>query len=369
MKEEKRVKNLLENRFIVLGIETSCDETAVSIIDSNKVILANTIYSQVDIHKNYGGVVPELAARNHIEILPELVKAALSEAKLKLTSIDAIAVTAGPGLIGGVIVGVMLAKGMASVLKIPCIPVNHLEAHALTIRLTNSINFPYLLLLLSGGHCQILIVKGVNEYEMLGSTLDDAIGEAFDKVAKMLGLGYPGGPIVEKLASIGDPAIIPLPRPLLKQKNCNFSFSGLKTAVRQQIEILKASGELTEKDKANICAAFQDSVCEILADRLSQACNLLENKFNILDKIENVIIAGGVAANSFIKNRLNLVAASYGLKLSSPPPYLCTDNAAMVAWAGIERLNFLSNNSYGQDLLMDLTFTPKSRWPLVEQAN
>lgn len=334
----------------VLGIETSCDETAIAVVDQHRNILLNEIYSQIKIHAQYGGVIPELAARKHIEILPKLLENAINNSKLNLNNIDAIAVTAGPGLIGGVIVGVMVAKGIASALSKPCIPVNHLEGHALTARLTDpTLEFPYLLLLVSGGHCQIIYVRGVGNYNILGSTRDDAVGEAFDKVAKMLSLGYPGGPAVEKLALKGDPSSYNFPKAFLKEKHCNMSFSGIKTAVSRQIA---KEDELNEEIKANICASFQEAIAITLADRLEIAINSYNEHF------DSVVIAGGVAANRYIASKLSRLCARYNKKLIVPPIGLCTDNGAMIAWAGIERLEI--NNRWS------LNFAPKSRWSLSE---
>ena len=337
----------------VLGIETSCDETAVAIVDSSKKILSNKLLSQVDLHSKFGGVVPEIAARSHMEYLPDLLSDALNEANLNLYQIDAIAVTGGPGLIGGVIVGVMFAKAIASACKKPFIAVNHLEGHALTVRLTHDVDFPYLLLLLSGGHCQILFVEGVGKYKLLGSTLDDAIGESFDKVSKMLGLGYPGGPKVEKMAMKGDPNSYLFPKPLLNRNNCDFSFSGLKTAVRNTITQIE---NLNTQTICDICASFQFTVAEILSAKLKQAIKRLKSDHSKC--INNkVVLAGGVAANLYIRKKLNECLDGIGYKLIVPPVHLCTDNAAMVAWAGVERLEL--------GCLDKLDFEPKSRWSLI----
>ena len=336
--------------MIVLGIETSCDETAIALIDNNRNILLNEVYSQIKIHEQYGGVVPELAARNHAEILPKLLGNAIDKGKLNLNKIDAIAVTAGPGLIGGVIVGVMVAKGIASALGKPCIPINHLEGHALTARLTDpSLEFPYLLLLVSGGHCQIIYIRSVGCYEILGSTKDDAVGEAFDKVAKMLSLGYPGGPAVEKLALNGNSSTYNFPKSFFKEKHCNMSFSGIKTAVSRQIA---KEDHLNDKVKANICASFQEAIATTLADRLEMAINSCNEVF------DSVVIAGGVAANRYIAAKLYELSIRYNKKLVVPPINLCTDNGAMIAWAGIERLNIGYKGN--------INFAPKSRWSLAE---
>lgn len=345
----------------ILGIETSCDETAVAIVDDGKKIWSHVLNSQIDLHQKYGGVVPEVAARGHVEILDKLILQALDEANLGFEDIDAFAATAGPGLIGGVIVGLMAAKSLASVYKKPLIAVNHLEGHALTARLTSDLEFPYLLLLLSGGHCQILLAKGIGDYEKLGETIDDALGEAFDKIAQMLGLPYPGGPAVEKLAREGNKNRFKFSRPLIGHKDhlCDFSFSGLKTAVRREIEKLTGSEfshfttsqKILAQDKADICASFQYVVCQIILDRLENV--LRDSKFAVND----LVIAGGVAANRFIFNELENWALPRGLKLITPPIKLCTDNAVMIAWAGIERFKL--------GMVDDLNFKPKARWPLV----
>ena len=332
----------------VLGIETSCDETAIAVVDNQRNILLNEIYSQIKIHAQYGGVIPELAARKHIEILPQLIENAMHSGGLNLSEIDAIAVTAGPGLIGGVIVGVMIAKGMASALGKPCIPINHLEGHALTARLTDpTLEFPYLLLLVSGGHCQIIYAKNIGQYEILGSTKDDAVGEVFDKVAKMLGLSYPGGPIIEKLALKGNPAAYNFPKAFLKEKHCNMSFSGIKTAVSRQIA---KESQLNQEVIANISASFQSAIAITLSDRMHMAIN------SCIESVDSVVIAGGVAANKYIASKISEVCYQHGKRLVVPPISLCTDNAAMIAWAGVENLRM--GHSYKID------FIPKSKWNL-----
>jgi N6-L-threonylcarbamoyladenine synthase len=348
----------------ILGIETSCDETAVAIVDDKKNILSHVLNSQIELHKKFGGVVPELAARGHIEIIDELILQALQKANLKFEEIDGFAATSGPGLIGGVIVGMMAAKTLASLYKKPFIAVNHLEAHALTARLTSDLEFPFLLLLISGGHCQILLARGVGDYEKLGETIDDALGEAFDKVAQMLDLPYPGGPSVEKLALQGDKDYFKFSRPLIDSLNkehlCDFSFSGLKTAVRREIE--KLTGEefshltspkkIKEQDKANICASFQYVVCQIVVNRLE---NILSAKLDNFTA-KKIVIAGGVAANRYIFSYLKDWAQKHDLEIIAPPISLCTDNAAMVAWSGLERLRLGMQD--------DLNFKPKAKWPL-----
>lgn len=335
----------------ILGIETSCDETAVAVVTDDKRILSHVLLSQLKEHAPYGGVVPEIAARAHMESLERLIRQAMKEADLAdYNELDGIAVTAGPGLIGGVIVGVMLAKGIAAVTGLPIIAVNHLEGHALTVRLTDDVTFPFMLLLVSGGHCQILSVKGVGNYNRLGSTLDDALGEAFDKVAKMLKLGYPGGPIVEKRALSGNPRRFSFPTPLKGREGCDFSFSGLKTAVKKEVDALKTP---SDQDIADICASFQFCVGEILQDRLKNAFTMFKRQHR---NANTLVVAGGVAANQYLRGILEQVTDQHGFCLKAPPLKLCTDNGVMIAWAGIERLSLgLSDR---------LDFTPRARWPL-----
>ena len=342
----------------ILGIETSCDETAVAIVREDGHILAHALRSQTDAHAAYGGVVPEIAARQHMLYLDQLLQSALTEANLTLADVDGIAVTAGPGLIGGVIVGVMAAKAYASVHAKPIFAINHLEAHALTVRLVENVPFPYLMLLVSGGHCQILSVDGIGKYTRLGGTLDDALGEAFDKTAKMMGLPYPGGPALEKLAKNGDPSRFPLPRPCVGRPDCNFSFSGLKTAVRHTLESLKTSGQVSEKDKADIAASFQAAVADVLEDRLTNAMRMYSSTH---DK-KQLVVAGGVAANQFLKSRLQALTNTHGYSLHVPPMALCTDNAAMIAWAGMEYLKQHPNGDTPD-------FDARARWPLTELAS
>ena len=370
----------------ILGIETSCDETAVAIVDDKKNILAHALNSQIELHKKFGGVVPELAARGHIEILDELILQALAQANLKFEEIDGFAATSGPGLIGGVIIGLMAAKTLASVFKKPFIAVNHLEAHALTARLCGDLEFPYLLLLISGGHCQILLAKNVGDYQKLGETMDDALGEAFDKVAQMLGLSYPGGPAVEILAKKGNENRFKFSRPLIdgilnKEHLCDFSFSGLKTAVRRQIEKLigedfshlTSPQKISDQDKADICASFQRVVCQIILNRLenvfllnSSSKNQIKSPENSISRnlsettngIKKLVIAGGVAANRYIFSALKTWSQNHNLEVVAPPINLCTDNAAMVAWCGLERLRLGKVNH--------LNFKPKARWELSD---
>ena len=341
----------------VLGIETSCDETAVAIVEATAAgdrpvgkILANVVYSQLTEHRRFGGVVPEIAARAHLERLDGLVADALAGAKLGLADLDGIAATGGPGLIGGVMVGVMTAKAMAFAHDKPFLAVNHLEGHALSVRLTEEVTFPYLLLLVSGGHCQLLTVRGPGDFTLLGTTIDDAVGECFDKTAKLLGLGSPGGPAVEKMAIGGDPQRFPLPRPMWRKPGCDFSFSGLKTAVRQTVEKLPAGDA---KAISDLCASFQRTVGDVLVDRCGNALSA--------SPASTLVVAGGVAANLYLRSRLEEVAAKYGARLVAPPVKLCTDNGAMIAWAGLERLRLGHIDA--------LDFRPRPRWPLDPNAS
>ncbi len=340
--------------MLVLGIETSCDETSAAVVSSEKVILSNVLISQIDEHKTFGGVVPEVGARAHLEVLETIISQALQQASITLDDLEGIAVTAGPGLIGGVFVGVTMAKAIAAAKKIPFLAINHLAGHALTARLVEPLDFPYLLLLVSGGHSQLLIVKSALEYTLLGTTLDDAVGEAFDKVAKILGLPYPGGPSIERLARLGDPKKFQLPQPLLYHKDaslkCSFSFSGLKTAVRQEMAKLPFVQETECQDMA---ASFQATVIDILTDRCSNALEIcLHQGFSL----NAFVVAGGVASNQPLREALQKVCQKFGIKFIAPPAVLCTDNAAMIAWAGIEKLKLKAIDS--------LDFAPKPRWPL-----
>ncbi|MDX2113610.1 MAG: tRNA (adenosine(37)-N6)-threonylcarbamoyltransferase complex transferase subunit TsaD [Alphaproteobacteria bacterium] len=339
--------------MLILGIETSCDETAAAIVSGERRILSNIVLSQTTQHMAYGGVVPEIAARAHMDYLDDVISRALAEAGVGFSALDAIAVTGGPGLIGGVIVGVMTAKAIASSQNKPFIAVNHLEGHALTVRLTEDVQFPYLLLLVSGGHCQFLMVEGVGRYQRLGATMDDALGEAFDKTAKLLGLGYPGGPAVEKLARQGNPNAFVFSQPLRGRPGCDFSFSGLKTAVRTLVKELEASGKLSQTHIADICASFQQTVAATVCERSNHAIAMAKTSHPTL---QTLVLAGGVAANQFIRGALESLCAEHGLNLSAPPIALCTDNAAMIAWAGMERFRL--------GLVDDLSFEPRARWPL-----
>jgi N6-L-threonylcarbamoyladenine synthase len=341
--------------MIVLGIETSCDETAAAVVRDDRTILADVVLSQLDEHQPYGGVVPEIAARAHLDHIDRLVGEALERSGVGMDGIDAIAATGGPGLIGGVIVGVMTGKAIAAVTGKPFIAVNHLEGHALTARLTDGLEFPYLLLLVSGGHCQLLAVEGVGRYTRLGATIDDAAGEAFDKVAKMLTLGYPGGPAVQKAASQGDAHRFPLPRPLKGKPNCDFSFSGLKNAVR--LLIAAQGDDITVQDRRDIAAAFQLAVAESIADRTARAIRIFADSHPGADKL---VVSGGVAANAKLRETLSATAAANGFQLVAPPLALCTDNGAMIAWAGLERFRLGLTDS--------LDFAPRPRWPLDPDA-
>ena len=332
---------------VVLGIESSCDETAAALVTSDRRILAQRIASQEAAHAPYGGVVPEIAARAHAEKLAPLIEAVLDEAGLTLADCDAVAATAGPGLIGGVMVGLVTAKALAMASDKPLIAVNHLEGHGLSPRLADpELEYPYALLLVSGGHCQILRVEGVGRYQRLATTIDDALGEAFDKTAKILGLGYPGGPAVERLALEGDPRAVPLPRPLLGSDEPHFSFAGLKSAVSRAAE----SGAHRPVD---VAASFQQAAIDCIEDRLSRS---LEK----MDEVTALVVAGGVAANKQVRESLEKLAADHGLRFVAPPLELCTDNAAMIAWAGIERLR------QGASDPLDIAARP--RWPLDPAA-
>ena len=331
---------------IILGLESSCDDSAAALVTSDRRILAQAVVGQSQAHRPYGGVVPEIAARAHVEILPALIRNVLDDAKMSICDVDAIAATAGPGLIGGVMVALLAGKGLALAADKPLIAVNHLEGHALSPRLADSdLGFPYLLLLISGGHCQLLEVRGVGDYRRLATTIDDAAGEAFDKAAKLLGLPYPGGPAFEERAKVGDPAAVPLPRPLVGSGEQNFSFAGLKSAVQRVV----ASGGFRSED---IAASFQQAVVDCLVDRTRLA----------LDRSDEpaLVVAGGVAANEAIRAALAELASINGRRFSVPPQWLCTDNAAMIAWAGAERF------ADGERDALDVP--ARARWPLDEDA-
>jgi N6-L-threonylcarbamoyladenine synthase len=371
---------------LVLGIETSCDETAAAVVacapDGTGRILSNVVRAQWEEHRRFGGVVPEIAARAHAECLDEIVALALREAGIDLPGLDAVAVTAGPGLIGGLLVGVTTAKAIALVHRLPLVAVNHLEAHALTVGLTEGLSPPYLLLLVSGGHTQLLIAHGVGRYERLGTTIDDALGEAFDKTAKLLGLGFPGGPAVERAAAAGRTGRFALPRPMLGRPEPHFSFAGLKTALRRQAQALAPLGE---RDVADLCAEFQAAVCESLADRVRRAMQIADARWGSdpspkpgsdltsirsykirnaggegSDPERHLVVAGGVAANRQIHAALTEIAGLHGYRLHVPPPQLCTDNGAMIAWAGAQRLAL--------GLTDGLDVEARARWPLDATA-
>jgi N6-L-threonylcarbamoyladenine synthase len=343
----------------ILGIESSCDETAVAIIDENKNILSNLVVSQIDIHKEFGGVIPEIASRNHLDIIDKIIEKSLGDASLSFGDIDAIASAVGPGLMGGLIVGAITGQTIASVINRPFIGINHLEGHLLTTRLTNNIKFPYLTFLISGGHTQILLAKGVGDYKKIGETIDDSLGECFDKVGQMLGLEYPAGPKIEKLAINGYEDKYKFTKPLInavgkgnrQEHQYNFSFSGLKTAVRILIEKL---GILTEQNKCDISASFQKIVVDILKDRFK---NIMENYFKNDTFLNNLVFAGGVSANQYIKNGMKEICKEYNMEVVSPPLKLCTDNAVMIAWAGFERYRL---NLYEKQDILEI----KARWEL-----
>ena len=331
---------------VILGLESSCDDSAAALVTSDRSMLAQAVVGQTSAHQPYGGVVPEIAARAHVEILPGLIEKVLADAKMSIHDVDAVAATAGPGLIGGVMVALLAGKGLALAAGKPLIAVNHLEGHALSPRLADpDLVFPYLLLLVSGGHCQLLEVRGVGDYRRLATTIDDAAGEAFDKAAKLLGLAYPGGPAIEELAKQGDSAAVPLPRPLVGSGEPHFSFAGLKSAVQRAV----ASGDFRPED---IAASFQQAVVDCLIDRTSLA---LRNS-----DTSALVVAGGVAANQAIRTALSDLAKREGMRFSVPPGWLCTDNAAMIAWAGAERL------ALGKCDPLDVP--ARARWPLDERA-
>lgn len=341
--------------MLILGIETSCDETAAAVVDDTGRIHAHVIHSQNDAHTRHGGVVPEIAAREHLTLLPTIIEQTMAEAQLNYSDLTGVAATSGPGLIGGVMVGMMSGKAIAAMHNIPFCAVNHLEGHALTPRLSDQLAFPYLLLLVSGGHSQIIQVNGLGDYDTLGSTLDDAAGECFDKTAKLLGLGWPGGPALEKLAQQCTDVThacqqFPLPTPLKGRAGCDFSFSGIKTAVRTHVMRLtdNATKPLTIPDQVHLAAALQVSIANHLCDRVEKALHNVPSM--------PLVVAGGVAANTLIRDRLQSIAAKQQRDFIAPPLILCTDNAAMIAWVGVERL--------GQNLTSDMGHAAKPRWPL-----
>ncbi len=345
--------------MIVLGIETSCDETAAAVVTDGREVRADLVLSQLDEHAPYGGVVPEIAARAHIDHLDGLIARAMDQAGLDFAALDGVAATAGPGLIGAVMVGLMTGKAIAAVHSLPLVALNHLEGHALSVRLVERVEFPYLLLLVSGGHCQLLIVEEVARYRRLGTTIDDAVGEAFDKAAKVLGLGYPGGPAIEQAARDGRADRFQLPRPLKGRAGCDFSFSGLKTALLHLVRAREQAkgGVLTAGERADLAAAFQGAVIDVLLDRTRNAIQLFRAR---QPRGDTLVVAGGVAANAALRARLQPLAEAGGLRLVVPPAALCTDNAAMIAWAGIERLQ--------RGLSDGLDASPRARWPLDPEA-
>ena len=349
----------MKNKSYILGIESSCDETSVAIVtrdhkSGKPLVLANIVKNQIDVHKAYGGVVPELAARAHSDIIDHLVEIALKKAKLKLKNISAVAATTGPGLLGGLLVGVIAAKTLSSVLKIPFISINHLEGHALSAQLEQDISFPYLLLLVSGGHTEFTIVKKFNNYHRIGTTVDDALGEAFDKTARLLKLGYPGGPQIEQLAQSGNEDAYDLPKPLIHENNSYFSFSGLKTSVAQLVHKQK---KLTPKIKKDIAASFQKNIGDIIKIKTKNAIN----EFVKITKPKsiNIVVAGGVAANQYLKKTL-IELETDETKVFFPSMQFCTDNGAMIAYAGLLR--------YEKKMYSKLSVKPRPRWPLDEKA-
>ena len=345
----------------ILGIESSCDDTAAAVvrtIDGKPTVLSSVIFGQTSLHADFGGVVPEIAARAHVEKLDVSVKQALTKANITLSNLDGVAVTAGPGLIGGVVSGVMLAKGICAATGLPLIGINHLAGHALTPRLTDQTPYPYLMLLVSGGHCQFLLVKGHNDYTRIGGTIDDAPGEAFDKTARILGLAQPGGPSVQKASETGDPKRFQLPRPLLNQAGFDMSFSGLKTAmIRARDTVIAEKGGLSVQDQSDLSAGFQTAVADILTEKSRRA---LDAYFRLNPQTRSFAVAGGVAANTQIRAQLKTLCAQLDTDFIAPPLSLCTDNAAMIAYAGIERFA-----AGGHD---DMTLSARPRWPLDQTA-
>lgn len=348
---------------VCLGIESSCDETSAAIVDSSRNILGHIIYSQIPEHQKYGGVVPELAARAHILAIDRVVDETLRRANMTIDDIDVIAATAGPGLIGGVLVGWMAATGIAQATAKPLVAVNHLEGHALVPRLMSTsasdaaqhvmVEFPYLLMLASGGHCQILLVRGVGQYELIGQTLDDSAGEAFDKVSKMLGLGYPGGPVVDARAKNGNPDAFKFPRPLCDKPGCDFSFSGIKTAARMFLD--KNPAPHSNAFINDFCASFQASVVDCITNRLTHA---MDDSRVRAAMPRTLVVAGGVAKNSAIRTAMERLAAARNMTFAAPPMNLCTDNGAMIAWAGLE--------NYAAGRVVTTPVAPRPRWPLTE---
>ena len=370
-----KLTTMTENKIYILGIETSCDETAAAVVCSNGEgcpeqqmnrgeILSNVVLTQLDDHTPYGGVVPEIAARAHLHHIDSIIDRAIREAGIEYNNLSAIAATTGPGLIGGIMVGMQVGKALSHSLNIPFVSVNHLEAHILTPRLTantpdNKMDYPFLSILMSGGHCQILSVNGLGDYTVLGETIDDSVGEAFDKVAKMMGLPYPGGPEIDRRAHLGDSTAFMLPRPLIQQDNCNFSFSGLKTRVRHLLSDLNRNpdGSLLESDMNNMAASFQQAVTDVFLDRTQKAIQKFKNIHPQVDK-PTLVVAGGVAANSHIRAGMTDSAQNMGMTFYAPPLNLCTDNGVMIAWAGLERFN--------AGIRDDLNTVARPRWSLMD---
>ncbi|MEL6679893.1 MAG: tRNA (adenosine(37)-N6)-threonylcarbamoyltransferase complex transferase subunit TsaD [Pseudomonadota bacterium] len=352
----------MTENLTILGLESSCDDTAAAVVrrvGARGEVLSSVVSGQADLHAAFGGVVPEIAARAHAERLDGVTRTALECAGVALTDLDGIAVTAGPGLIGGVLSGVMFAKGLVAATGLPLIGVNHLAGHALTPRLTDGLSFPYLMLLVSGGHCQLLIVEGPEAFSRLGGTIDDAPGEAFDKTAKLLALGYPGGPLVQREAEAGDPARFRFPRPLLDRPGCDMSFSGLKTAVRRaRDEIVAEKGGLTVRDRADLCRGFQDAVADVLVEKTRRAMEVFRNRHPGAAPV--IAVAGGVAANSAVRAGLTALSQREDFRFTAPPLSLCTDNGAMIGWAGLERFALGARDG------LDLSARP--RWPLDRSA-
>ena len=345
----------------ILGIESSCDETAASVVRKSRSghgeILSNVVHSQIEEHADFGGVVPEIAARAHVEVMDSIIAKSFEDAGVDLNQIDGVAATAGPGLIGGLIVGMVTAKTLAAMCRKPFLAINHLEGHVLTVGMTDQLLPPYLVLLVSGGHTQLLIAHDIGHYETLGTTIDDAVGEAFDKTAKLLGFPYPGGPLIEECAAQGDPSRFELPRPMLGRSEPDFSFSGLKTALRR---IAENHAPLHEGDIADLCASFQCAVTDCLKDRVAAAMAIYKQKLGT-QVANNLVVAGGVAANEHIRSSLTQLAADNGFRLYVPPSKLCTDNAAMIAWTGALKLD--------RGITNPLDFVARARWPLDELEN
>lgn len=350
---------MIKKKYTVIGIETSCDETAVAVVHREGPrghIIEDVVLSQIDKHSDYGGVVPEIAARAHIEVLDFLIKETLCRSNMQISDMDAIAVTSGPGLMGGLIVGMMTAKAISYATHKPLYAINHLEGHILTARLTDGLDFPYLVLLISGGHTQLVLVRGISQYDRWGTTIDDALGECFDKIAKSLGLTYPGGVAIEKTALSGDAKRFNFPCPVVKGSACDFSFSGLKTSVQQRIRSL---GVITKGDIADVSASFQYTVTRILCTRLEQGLIRFRKEFP--DKKPMLVVSGGVASNQFIRSSLRDLCSLHDFIFIAPPVNLCTDNAAMIAWAALERMEA----GFPPD---GLSVLPRSRWPLDEKS-